>query len=152
MAESKNNKLKRLRYGITLAALALAVAHIAFPKFELDVTTLILFSIGLLPWLAPLFKSVELPGGLKVEFQELQEVTDRAKEAGLLGPETKAPVEQSFQAIAAADPNLALAGVRIELEKRLRQLAAAGGYKQEAEGARNVRGLMLLLSTKDLIQ
>jgi hypothetical protein len=147
-----NMNLKKLKWVVTSVAIGLAILHIAFPKIELDIVTMVLLVVAVLPWLAPLFKSVELPGGVKIELQDLKEATDRVKEAGLLNPETKPAAEYSFQAIAAEDPNLALAGVRIELEKRLRQLAAKGGYEQEAAKARSVKGLMFLLSSKDLIR
>ena len=35
-----------------------------------DPITISLLIIGIIPWLAPLIKSFELPGGLKVEFSE----------------------------------------------------------------------------------
>lgn len=154
MAASKNKNLKRLKWVVTSGALGLTILHIAFPKLEVDIATLVLLVIAVLPWLAPLFKSVELPGGVKIELQDLQEATDRVKEAGLLNPEagTKPSVDYSFQAIATEDPNLALAGVRIELEKRLRQLAVVRGYEQDAAKARSIKGLLLLLSTRGLIR
>lgn len=152
MANSKSKYLTKLKWVATSVALGLAILHMAFPKIEVDATTLVFVVLSVLPWLAPLLKSVELPGGVKIELQDLQEVTDRVEKAGLLDPATKPSVEYSFQAIAAEDPNLALAGVRIELEKRLRQLAMEGGYEQEAAKARSIKGLMFLLSTKELIQ
>lgn len=91
----------------------------------IDGITLTLLLVAIVPWLAPLFKSLEFPGGWRIEFQDLQKAKEKADEVGLLAPSstvTGAP-EYSFQVIAEDDPNLALAGLRIEIEKRLLKLA-----------------------------
>ena len=116
--------LKRLRQVVSLGALLLALSHIIWPLLAIDAIALALIIIAILPWLAPLVKSLELPGGWKVEFQELQKVASRAETAGLLAVEaSQKEVDFSFQSIANRDPILALAGLRIEIEKRLSQLA-----------------------------
>ena len=119
-AQSERPSLKRLRQVVSLGALLLALAHIAWPQLAIDAVALALIVIAILPWLAPLVKSLELPGGWKVEFQELQKAASRAETAGLLAAEPNEPeVLFSFQTIANRDPVLALAGLRIEIEKRL---------------------------------
>jgi hypothetical protein len=103
-----------------------------------------------LPWLQPLFKSVELPGGVKVEFQELNEVAKRADAAGLLaapGSPPKIP-DYSFLQVASTDPNLALAGLRIELERRLEQLARLRGRGEPPKG---IGRLLAYLNLNQLI-
>ena len=120
--------LKRLRQLVSLGALLLALAHIVWPQLAIDAVALALIIIAILPWLAPLVKSLELPGGWKVEFQELQKAASRAESAGLLAAESsQKETAFSFQSIASRDPNLALAGLRIELEKRLSLLAEIHG-------------------------
>jgi hypothetical protein len=115
---------RRLRRIVTLAALLLALAHLIWPKLAIDAITLGLLAIAVIPWLAPLIKSLELPGGWKVELQEMYQVTTRAQSAGLIDPDVGAPTpEHSFQLIADRDPNLALAGLRIEIERRLLRLS-----------------------------
>ena len=131
--ESVNNPipLKMLRQVVTLCALILAVAHLIWPDIAIDAITLALVVIAILPWLAPLFKSLELPGGWKVEFQELQKAAARADTAGLLAPElSRSDGAFSFQSISKRDPNLALAGLRLEIEKRLSQLAEVSSVEQ----------------------
>lgn len=120
--------LKRLRQIVSLGALLLALGHLIWPQLAIDAISLALIVIAILPWLAPLVKSLELPGGWKVEFHELQKAAARAETAGLLsaGP-SKAEATFSFQSIATRDPNLALAGLRIEIEKRLSSLAEIHG-------------------------
>jgi hypothetical protein len=133
MTQSNDTKqeaipLKRLRQIVSLGALFLALGHLIWPQLAIDAITLALIVIAILPWLAPLIKSLELPGGWKVEFNELQKAASRAETAGLL---SAAPSQDeaafSFQSIANRDPNLALAGLRIEIEKRLSSLAEIHG-------------------------
>lgn len=116
--------VRRLRLLITLGALAIALTHVLWPGLSIDAVTLTLLVVAILPWLAPIFKSLQFPGGWKVEFQELQKAAERADEAGLLAaaPAQAAP-EFTFQRVVEEDPNLALAGLRIEIEKRLVRLA-----------------------------
>jgi hypothetical protein len=63
--------LKGLRQIISLGALLLVLAHIVWPILAIDFIALGLIVIAILPWLAPLVKSLELPGGWKVEFAEI---------------------------------------------------------------------------------
>ena len=63
---------RRIAFAVTLGALALAAAHVAWPHLEIDSVTLVLIGIALAPWIAPLLKSFEL-GGAKFEFRELRQ-------------------------------------------------------------------------------
>ena len=118
--------IARVRNWVSLGALAIALVHVVFPGLAIDAVALVLIVAAVVPWLAPLFKSVQIPGGWKVEFVELQRVAAEAGDAGLLSSApAAAQVEYAFQSVAERDPNLALAGLRIELEKRLVRLADA---------------------------
>ena len=86
---------RRLRRIVTLAALVLALAHLIWPKLAIDAITLGLLAIAVVPWLAPLIKSLELPGGWKVELQEMYQVSARAQDAGLIDTQAGAPVGRS---------------------------------------------------------
>jgi hypothetical protein len=55
---------------VTLGAAALAIVHLLQPDWKVDGITVALVVVALLPWLGPLFKSIELPGLGRVEFQE----------------------------------------------------------------------------------
>ncbi len=113
----------------------MALVHTYFPEIKIDGITVTLLLVAMLPWLAPLFRSVELPGGLKVEFQDLEAAKKKVEDAGLL--KEPAHDEESehhvyaFQAVAGNDPNLALAGLRIEIESRIRELAKNRGIQSE---------------------
>ncbi len=118
---------------ISSVAVVLAGLHLAFPSWAVDVKTLVLVGIAILPWLGTVFESLELPGGWKVKYRDLKEAEEKAKSAGLLdsSPEAVAP---SYMAIADRDPNLALAGLRIEIEKRLRKIADTKGIDSQRLG------------------
>lgn len=70
--QDSSEQLTRLRGIVTLGALLLALLHLLCPTLAIDGVTLALLVIALVPWLAPIFKSLEFPGGWKVEFKELQ--------------------------------------------------------------------------------
>jgi hypothetical protein len=105
--------------------LLLAFIHITWPSIRIDSITLILLFIAALPWLAPFVKSFEFSNGFKVELRDMNKAIDKAREAGLVAitsPDSER-AEHAFQKIAAEDPNLALAGLRIEIERRLVRLS-----------------------------
>ncbi len=116
---------------VTVIFLILAVEHAFWGYLRMDAITIILIVIALIPWLREIIQSIEFPGGMKVELRKLQEVTREAEKAGLiesgglLGKTvTNAKVPKySFQLVANEDPKLALAGLRIEIEKRLNDIA-----------------------------
>lgn len=110
---------------VSVGAVLVALTHLIWPQLSIDGITMVLLLIAICPWLLPLFKSVELPGGVKLEFQELQATEQRAQAAGLLDepPLPQPGHEYSFQIVADEDANLALAGLRIEIERRLGKLA-----------------------------
>jgi hypothetical protein len=127
---------------ITAIAALLAVGHAWFPEIKIDAITVTLLGIAVLPWLGPLFKSVELPGGVKVEYQELERAGKKVEESGLISPEPALrPMqkhEYSFQAVSGNDPNLALSGLRIEIESRLKELAEKRKIKTHGYGVNNL--------------
>lgn len=122
-----------LRLTITCVALIGIALHMLFPCLKIDSITLGLLIIAMIPWLTPILKSVELPGGFKVE---LRDIGERAKNAGMLSTSSSDSKQHdfSFQLVAENDPNLALAGLRIEIEKRLIQLAEANSIKASNKG------------------
>lgn len=129
------DSIRPLRLIVTLGALGLVLAHLIWPSLSIDGVTLGLVAIAIIPWLAPLVKSLEFPGGWKVELREMKAATERAKEAGLLerGPNGPQPTP-SFLIVAESDPNLALAGLRIELERRLVTLCKAREIQTRSRG------------------
>lgn len=56
---------------ITAAALAGVIVHLTNPSLKVDSIVVALLVIAIIPWLGLIFKSVEIPGLFKGEFQDL---------------------------------------------------------------------------------
>ncbi len=65
--------IRSLQYGITIGAIAIALIHLIFPNLKIDAIKITFLFIALAPWLSSLFKSLEFPGGWKIEFKEVKE-------------------------------------------------------------------------------
>lgn len=128
MPDHSKDSHRPLKVTITaVAALALAV-RVLFPALRIDAVSLGLLTVGLLPWLAPLIRSVELPGGLKIELQDVKKAAERITAGEPVVPVSpRQEPAYAFLAVAEQSPALALVGLRIEIEKRLRALAELVG-------------------------
>jgi len=119
-----------LRLFITAIAVVTIFAHMKWPELKIDSITLTLMAIAGLPWFGPILKSIEI-FGVKIEYQDLAKAGEEAKRAGLLKEKPITMMKQmisvepdySFLTVAREDTNLALTGLRIEIESRLRKLA-----------------------------
>lgn len=139
-----------IKCSITVLVLLVALAHLVWPSVAIDAITVTLILAAVLPWLSSLFKSIELPGGLKVEYREVEKIEERARKAGLLTEDPTKPIASyTFQTIASTDPNLALAGLRIELEKRLVKLAESRQMNVTRTG---LNQLLVDLNRRELIR
>lgn len=128
-------KRNALHVLISSAALVFAICHVLLPKMQIDGTTVALLVIAILPWLGSIFESLELPGGTKIKYREqLEQAKQDAKKVGLLGTPNEKHEPPMFAMIAKEDPNLALASLRIEIEKRLLAIAAKHGLATERQG------------------
>lgn len=124
---------KKTQISISIFAIIVGLIHLICPDLKIDAIFITMIIVAIIPWLEPLLKSVELPGGLKVEFHDLKKIEDEAKKAGLIKPElesfekdmTNNGYHETYTFIQIAENNqeLALVGFRIEVEKRLRSLA-----------------------------
>ena len=66
---------------ITFLALAIAFIHVIWPDLKIDGVTLGLLILAAIPWLAPLFKKIKLPGGWEIEYQEVKKMAEDAQGA-----------------------------------------------------------------------
>jgi hypothetical protein len=108
---------------VSVIAIVVIAVHLLFPKLAVDATVLGLLVIALLPWLSSLIKSAELPGGWKIEFQDMQAAGAKVTESAEAMSVAAVADVPSYVQVSSQDPNLALVGLRIEIEKRLRALA-----------------------------
>jgi len=117
------SSLTSLKISITSISILLILVRLIWPNINIDSITLGLLVVAVLPWLSPLIKSVELPGGTKVEIRDLKAASDKIVGDTPIPSEQPKP-EASYLEIADIDPSLALVGLRIEIEKRLRTLGS----------------------------
>jgi hypothetical protein len=109
---------KLLRITITIVAAIFIAAHLWWPSLQIDSITLSLLVVGLLPWLAPIFKSIELPGGLKVE------TADREQKPAF----EKSPA--TTQAPISAEPASSTSPTLYDSDARIKVLATLWRYQQ----------------------
>lgn len=64
---------------MTLTAIAVAVGHAIWPTVTIDGITLGLIVLAILPWVAPIIKSIELPGVGKIELQEMKDQVEELR-------------------------------------------------------------------------
>lgn len=57
---------------ITPTVLIVAGVHLNWPDLKIDLITLMLLLVVVVPRLSQIFKSLELPGGWRIEFHDLQ--------------------------------------------------------------------------------
>lgn len=117
---------------ISLVACLLIIAHLLVPNIKIDGTVLVLFLFLIMPWLLPYIKSFEIPNLLKIELPSVKAATDKitknqnvivkvpALEVGMQAHEPKINIKSFY------DPNLALVGIRIEIEKKLNEIYEKG--------------------------
>ena len=118
----------RTKIAISTLCVLLVAAHLIWPNVQIDLVTLVLLVVALLPWLAAVIRSVELPGGFKIELQDVKAATEKvtASRVATVGPPAAPAREENLEflrEVARGDPNLSLVGFRIEIERRLSQLA-----------------------------
>ena len=116
-------RLRRLPGVYFVSAVAAALAFLDVLVIDVSLTALGLLLLAALPWLAPIIKSLKLPGGGEVEFRDnLARVEEEAGRVGLIAQPRGRAKKLSYMDVAPDDPNLALAGLRIEIETRLRNI------------------------------
>lgn len=130
----KNIKVILLKIGISLGAIILLYFHLFVRKIEPDAVSIFLFFLLIFPWILSLIKSIELPGGVVINLNEVMSATNKLTQAPVLLNDphrkqvsTKINITTStsspeLKIFTEYDPNLALVGIRIELEKRIRKI------------------------------
>jgi hypothetical protein len=150
-----DRKTVRWQIAISSVSAVLLVGHLVWPSIKFDASAVFLIALCFLPWLGAIFKSVELPGGAKVEYrEELLFATRKLEEVGLLQGSPAQTEDPVYRGLIDKDPNLALAGLRIDIERRLRTLADSLRPSEPHESLRQVvnligsRGLFTQIQTE----
>jgi hypothetical protein len=109
--------------GISTIPALFLIGHLVWPDARIDTITLILLGMCFIPWLGTIFKSIELPGGMKFEYQSLRKIEQEVQKFGLLKSDDKQISDPTYLALIEQNPNLALAALRIDIERKLRAIA-----------------------------
>jgi len=122
------NGAMKTKIVISTICVVLAAAHLIWPDVKVDLATLVLLVAAILPWLAAVIRSVELPGVFKIELQDVKAATEKVTGSVAVSAAQPAKVlgggnVEFLRKVAGTNPNLALVGLRIEIERRLSQLA-----------------------------
>ena len=150
---------------ISLIAIVIAATHVFLPSVTIDAITLILLVLAVLPWLLPYIKDFEIPGVVKISLPETKAATDKLKKDHIIKVkpaqlkittypakvtvtgEKEAPFE-SLRRVSETEPNLALVGFRIEIEKRIIRLAEIFGIPADRVSLQRLVGELV---KKDVI-
>jgi len=128
-------KERDLRIAVTTAAMALAVGHHLWPEIRVDSFTGILLVLAMLPWLSSIIKAIELPGGVKVELQELRAQASEAQGAA------QSAALQAGAALATAASAVSAAAVDTAGQPH-RSVAPSASFEQLATEYNHVRASM----------
>lgn len=90
---------------VTAVALAAVTAHLIWSNLKVDGVVVAMLVIALLPWLGSVFESLELPGGWKVKYREIQRQLENthAQSQQAIGAAASASQKADF-ALAASEP------------------------------------------------
>lgn len=65
---------------ITVTAIVATSAHVIWPHLKIDNITVILLVAAIAPWLGDLFSKIELPGGARLEYKQLEQRIEATEE------------------------------------------------------------------------
>jgi len=116
-----------LKIAITLAAFGVIFLRILWPNIKLDAISLGLVIVAILPWLSAIIESAKFPGGWEIKFREVHDAGQKVIGSSSGRFEIAERPRPAYLDLTRKDPNLALAGLRIEIERRLRMLAERHG-------------------------
>jgi hypothetical protein len=139
----------------SIAALILLILHMFIPSSKIDLIALVLLVLTFLPWIFPYLKKIELPGGIKIELREVKEAVEKvagrtinlsgkihAKSSVTAALSIEQPDSISLlKRVSEHEPNLALVGFRIEIEKKIIRLAEKNKIKIDRSLTRLIKEL-----------
>lgn len=120
---------KTIKFVISAIAVIVLAGRLFLPDLQFDISIITLIILVFLPWLSTIIDTAELPGGIKVKFKDIEMAGEQIvvrNEVHKNQNDISKPT-YSFLLLANTDPNLAIVGLRIEIEKRLRLLALKHG-------------------------
>lgn len=149
---------------ISITSFTLAIIHIVKPELGIDGITISLLILSISPLILPVLKSFELPGYFKIELHDAKEATDKITSEPIVGTlsahedgQDTATISGTLNQhnsfailrnIANIDPNLALVGFRIEVEKRIREIGLSNNIGKDRTP---IKQLIYFLANNEII-
>lgn len=170
MAMSPQRAVGQVSRLLAVLLIALLIVHLAFPSLAIDPTFLGLLVLLILVLMLPYSKAIHFPGGGGIEFvlhdaERAVKVAEaqprkeprRIVTSGEIRPTgdltlrtIRAEENRIWQEYVTRDPNVALAGLRIEIERLLRTLShLVGGV--EIPRLSSIRQVLDLLRNKEVL-
>lgn len=136
-------KNKNIKITISVISFIGILAHIIFPDIAIDFTSISLLLIGISPWLSSILKSLKF-GDLTIEYRDLEKIEERLDKANLI----KTIEEKDlFIPEKLEDPIMSLAWLRIEIEKKIKDLNSLCNFQK----SRNFHKMLQQLKDKEII-
>ncbi len=137
------------KFLFSAAFLTIAVIKLLYKDVQIDATFILLAFLIFLPWIRSFIKEAEIPGLGKITLADIEQSSSKL-ERGMedVSPMVLKESMPSFLEILNIDPNLALAGYRIEIENRLRKLARL----HDIDASLTLRGILSELTAKGVLE
>ncbi len=137
-----------LRLAISLISIGVIITRLIWPNLNIDYMTLGLLIIAVLPWLTSIIESAEFPGGWKIKFRDIEEAARIAENIPIEPKEKEEKESLSYLDISEQDPNLAMVALRIEIEKKVRELSR----KYQIQEQQSLRRMLDQLLKKNVLE
>jgi hypothetical protein len=158
LPQGESIKLPRwIRLSGSAILIFLIALHISQPALSIDSTTVGLLVLLMVLWLLPYVKSFKLPGGGEIQLRET--LAKAEKSLAMANIPAADSVRRMVDVDSASlirttlleqDPNLALAGLRIEIEKKLREIAKTRSFVvPQSAGVNTIVNLLRQRGTLD---
>lgn len=142
--KEKKAETRNIKIFISVIAFMGIIIHTINPFLAIDYVTVLLLLIGISPWLSSIFKSLKF-GDLTIEYKDLEKIEEKLDNARLIIK----PVDDKnvFMPEKEEDPILSLAWLRIEIEKKIKNLNNLCGIRN----SNNFNNMLQELKEKDII-
>lgn len=136
-----------LKIIITIIFLSIFFIRILKPELNIDTSSIIVLVLAVIPWIYKNIKSLEISGLGKIEFineKQKKKIDKKAIDAGIsninLDDINK---KYNFYNLRYDNPKLALAGLRIEIESILNEIAKKNNLKIYNTGLGNITNILI---------
>ena len=121
------------RWIVTSVIAIAALAHVFVDSVSVNTVGITLLAMMYVPWAGLFFSKLEIPGVLTVEGRELRKAVEPIAAGGLFQRSRDRDSQRrrrhtyAFEAVAGGDRNMVLAGLSMELQRRLQDIAKSKG-------------------------